>query len=456
MIVYFPEIYPDELVYSWFCRYAIHSGYVTNSQVLKNLYCKKSDTPIKEFIGNLNTKARKCIDKIYPLRELVLNHTMYPQYARFIPLEQKKNALYKLCNENCDAHHLFAIRPRCEKEQYLKYCPMCAKEDRQKYGEAYWHRKHQIRNIGICSKHKCKLYDSTVSAKNMNIYNFYAAEINIPDSEKSIIIDNPLQIKFAEYTEQIFNTSINFKKDIPLSTILYHAMRNTEYMKSTGSCRYMAKFVNDMTYFYEQIELNDIASISRIQRTLLSGERYDFSLTCQIGFFLNMLPEELTDSQLSEKNIKQEEESHYIKGNTIPDWEEYDTKMSTFIKRVSKDIYMGNANDIGKPEKVTKKLICKIVGIKEHRFENMPKCKALLQKYSESYAELWARQLVWCYSMLLENKETICWTKMRKITNIKKENFNKIKLYLKKYTNDCVAREIEKIVYNKNRKNKVV
>lgn len=28
MITYLPEIYPDELVYSWFCRYAIHSGYL--------------------------------------------------------------------------------------------------------------------------------------------------------------------------------------------------------------------------------------------------------------------------------------------------------------------------------------------------------------------------------------------------------------------------------------------
>lgn len=40
MIAYLPEIYPDELVYSWFCRYAVHSGYITNKQVLRDLYCK--------------------------------------------------------------------------------------------------------------------------------------------------------------------------------------------------------------------------------------------------------------------------------------------------------------------------------------------------------------------------------------------------------------------------------
>lgn len=80
MRMYFSEIYPDELVYSWFGRFAVYSGYI-NSQLLQFLYCKRSDTPIKEFIGNLNTEARECIDNTYPLRELVLKHTMYPQYA---------------------------------------------------------------------------------------------------------------------------------------------------------------------------------------------------------------------------------------------------------------------------------------------------------------------------------------------------------------------------------------
>ena len=108
MITYLPEIYPDELVYSWFCRYAVHSGYIANKQVLQDLYCKKSDTPIKEFIGNLNPKARECINIIYPIKDLVLNHTMYPQYARFIPLKQKKDALYKLCYENCDVPFIYS------------------------------------------------------------------------------------------------------------------------------------------------------------------------------------------------------------------------------------------------------------------------------------------------------------------------------------------------------------
>lgn len=96
MIAYLPTIYPDELVYSWFCRYYVHSGCFTHKMVLQELYCNRSDNPSKEFIGNLKPEARAEIAKMYPLDMLTLNHTLFPQYARFIPLEQRKNALYHI------------------------------------------------------------------------------------------------------------------------------------------------------------------------------------------------------------------------------------------------------------------------------------------------------------------------------------------------------------------------
>ena len=62
-----------------------------------------------------------------------------PQYARFIPLTEKKKALYHLGHDSCDVHHLFPVLPRNDGERYLRFCPSCVKEDRETYGEAYWH-----------------------------------------------------------------------------------------------------------------------------------------------------------------------------------------------------------------------------------------------------------------------------------------------------------------------------
>ena len=427
MRVYFPEIYPDELVYSWFGRFAVHAGYI-NSQLLQFLYCKRSDTPIKEFIGNLNPEARECIAKIYPLKELVLEHTMYPQYARFVPLEQRKEALHKLCYENCDMHHLFAVLPRHEKEQYLKYCPICSREDRQQYSETYWHRKHQIRNIGICPKHKCKLMDSIVLARSMSLYSFITAEEVIPDSEEYISVDNSQQLGFAEYTEQAFNSPVDFVRDIPISAILYHGMKDTEYIKSTGNSRYMTKFVDDMTHFYEKIELNEIASISRIQKTLLTGRGYDFSLVCQLAFFLDMKTEELTDPKLSEEQIKHEKESHYIKNRDISDWSEYDNENVTRFEEFCNAVYNGHSSNNGRPERVSERMIYEFLNVTAYGFKNMPKCMKVYEKYAESYEQSWMRKIAWAYEKLKQEKgeQPIYWTDLRKLSGVKKKSLERV------------------------------
>ena len=426
MRMYFPEIYPDELVYSWFGRFAVHSGYI-NSQLLQFLYCKRSDTPIKEFVGNLNPEARACIDNIYPLKDLVLKHTMYPQYARFVPLEQRKEALYKLCYENSDMHHLFAVLPRCEKEQYLKYCPICVKEDREKYAETYWHRKHQIRNMGICRKHRCKLLDSNVSAKSMSLYTFITAESVIPNSEEYTLVNNQLQIKFAEYTEQVFDAPVDLEKDVPISAILYYAMKDTEYMK-TENCRYMTKFVQDMTQFYKQIDLNDIASMNRIQKTLLTGRGYDFSLACQLAFFLDIKPEELTDSKLSEEQIKREKESHYIKNRDISDWREYDRENVARFEEFCNAIYNGSLSNNGRPERVSERMIYEFLNVTSYGFKNMPQCMKVYEKYAESYERSWMRKIAWAYEKLKQErgKQPIYWTDVRKLSGVKQKSLERV------------------------------
>ena len=192
MLTYFPAIYPDELVYSWFCRYYVHSGCYTHKMALQELFCKRSDTPSKEFIGNLHPEARKVIEEAYPLDMLVQDHTMYRMYARFIPEEKRKQALYRIGHDHCDAHHLFCVLPRTGDEQYMRYCPLCAKEDRARYGETYWHRKHQIRNMNICTKHRCKLLPSEITAKSEQNYVFYPSEDAVSDTGKAIYEDNPL------------------------------------------------------------------------------------------------------------------------------------------------------------------------------------------------------------------------------------------------------------------------
>lgn len=444
MIAYLPSIYPDELVYSWFCRYYVHSGCLSHKMALQDLYCKRSDNPSKEFIGNLNSEAREQISRMYPMDELVLNNTMYPQYASFVPLEQKKTALFRLGHDSCDIHHLFAVLPRDEGEQYLRFCPLCVKEDRETYGETYWHRKHQIRNISICTKHKCRLIESSVLAKSEQSYRFFPAE-NYVDDGKIVLENDIVKVEYAEYLESVFDAQMDLENDIPISSILYGGMSRTKYLKPSGRSRYTKMLADDMYGFYMNMGICTVASVYQIQRTLLESG-CDFSVVCQIAFFVGMGSEELTAPSLTHEQIRLEQDSHYMKDATPVDWEQLDTETAPVLEKVLRGVYDGTANENGRPERVSERLVYREMNLQGHQLENMPKCKAIFERYTESYPESWTRKIIWAYQKLKEEGESIYWTDIRKLSGVKKKNLQLVIPYLTNYTDADVVDEIMELI----------
>ena len=446
MTGFVPSIYPDELVYSWFCRYYVHSGYTASKTALEDLLYNRHCNPSKEFIGHLNPKMEQVIKNMYPIDELVLEHTMFPQYARFIECPKKKDALYRLGNDFCDAHLLFTILPRSEEDKYLKYCPVCASEDREQYGEAYWHRKHQIRNMDLCTKHRCKLINSKITATSSQTFTLNPAETAI-EEEEAVYIENPLKLEFASYMEQIFKAPMDFENDIAIDTILYYGLEGTKYMSSTGKTRNTQMLADDIQKYYRKIELNDVASIYQIQRTLL-GNRSDFSIVCQIASYLGISVDNLLHPSLPEEILLKKEGNRDSKEETPKDWKQYDTEMAPIIENVAYDIYHGNINNTGRPERVSERLVYKFTGIQNYRFENMPKCREILSRYKESYAQNWARRLVWAYQKLKNEHggRSVFWCDMRKLSGVKKKNADVIIPLLDQYADKTDADAIKSLL----------
>ncbi len=444
MITYMPTIYPDELVYSWFCRYYVHSGCFSHKTALQELYCKKSDYLSKEFIGNLNNEAMEQIDEIYSLDKLVLDHTMYPQYGRFIPLAEKKEALYRLGHNSCDVHYLFPVLPRNEGERYLRFCPLCVKEDRETYGEAYWHRKHQIRNMSICTRHKCRLIESSVPAKSEQSFTFCPAENYTYDREAEF--ENDLSvIQYMEYLVSVFDSVMDFDNDIPISSILYDGMSRTKYLKPSGRSRYTKRLADNMGEFYRSIGIRSVASVYQIQRVLLEN-LYDFSVVCQIAFFLGMGIGELINPSLSKKQIQKERDSHYMRNTAPVDWDMLDWETAPVLEKFAKGVYDGTANENGRPERVSEKLVYREMNLLGHQLENMPMCKAIFEKYTESYPENWARKVIWAYQKLEKEGKPFYWTDIRKIAGVKKKNMQATLPYLMKHMDAETVKQIIEMV----------
>jgi hypothetical protein len=182
------------------------------------------------------------------LEKLVQEHTMFPQYARFLPLTNRKKALEILSYESCDPHHLFSVLPRTSEDENLKYCPICVREDREAYGEAYWHRSHQLRQVQVCHKHHCNLKSSTIPAKSEGTYTLCPAEEYVEETVGEGI--DPRALEYTDYVTKIFLSPLNQRKDIPISIILCDGMQGTPYLSGKGNMRFTKRLADDMRSYY--------------------------------------------------------------------------------------------------------------------------------------------------------------------------------------------------------------
>ena len=442
MIAYLPPIYPDELVYSWFCRYYVHSGCFTHKMALDDILYSRHNNPSKEFIGHLSSEAQEKIQSLYSLEKLILDHTMFPQYVRFLSSERKKNALYHLAHDFCDAHQLFAVLPRTESDRFLKYCPACVAEDRKTYGETYWHRVHQIRNLTICPRHQCLLESSAVPATSAQTYTL------CPDEEYAVNlqpqpIKNDQLLAFSMYLTDVFNAPFDCESDISVIETLHNALKGSSYISANGKMRFPKRLADDLNAFYLDIGTKNIASFSQIQKTL-NGESFDFSVICQIAFYLNIPPEELLSTK-----AKSETPSvpHHSK-EQISNWNAYDEKIFPILEQLAQDIYTGKSSLDGRPERVSERLIYQQLNLSAHRLEKMPKCQAVLARYSESYEENWARRIVWAYQKLKSERpnDPVFWSDIRDLSGVKKHNIEKVLPFLLKHADTNTYNAIIKIV----------
>lgn len=256
-----------------------------------------------------------------------------------------------------------------------------------------------------------------------------------------------MKLDYARYLESVFDAPMDFDNDVPVSSILYDGMSRTKYLKPSGRSRYTKMLADDMNEFYMNMGVCTVASVYQIQRTLL-GSGFDFLIVCQIAFFLGMKPEELTSPSLTPEQIQQEQDSHYMKDAGSVDWEQLDTETAPVLERFVKGVYDGTANENGRPERVSERLVYREMNLQGHQLENMPKCKTIFERYTESYPESWARKIIWAYQKLMEEGDPFCWTDIRKMSGVKKKNFQTIIPYLMKYTEVDMANQIIMLIIN--------
>ena len=85
--------------------------------------------PDIEFINRLTQDAQSVIHKKMSADEVIMNHTMFPYYGRFLGKERRTEAYFALLNTDGNYRNLLPI-PKAKRQRFLRYCPMCVNMDR--------------------------------------------------------------------------------------------------------------------------------------------------------------------------------------------------------------------------------------------------------------------------------------------------------------------------------------
>jgi len=275
MIVYFPEIYEDELMYSVFSRYYKHGGYMGYMFFLEELMENKKTRMQFLFINKLQEEVRDfLINKVGSMEKILKLHTMYPYYSLFLGEKRKTET--------------FPIIPNRKGVDYMKYCPLCVKEDREKHGETYWHRIHQIPEIKVCAKHGCRLHNSTIVKDRRNNQITYTAEDVAIESE--VIYGDEKEIGIAKYTDSLIKRCDDIKQDRYGDYLMYR-LRGTKYTINQLQLELLSK---DFTEFYKDSDIDKPWKLSHV----LHNKRYNPFGIIQVAYFLGITVDELVEAKM--------------------------------------------------------------------------------------------------------------------------------------------------------------
>jgi len=481
VIVYLPDIYPDELLYSVFARWYSHSGYVAYKHALKEIYLSKSVRPDPEFINKLKPEVCQILECVMPMEKLIERHTMFPYYGRFCDKEKRQRAFKSLLNMDGNHKQILPIPiMKKETERFLRFCPICAKLDRDTYGETYFHRSHQMVGVNICPLHKCELRSSTIAIVDNRLSRLEVAEILIPNDAPIIMSNSPIECQIAEYIYQVFQQKVDFSSEVTIGQFLKSKLEGTKYLSARGERRYVSLLHRDLSVYYQELPQNTIPEVWLLQK-IFNDQKINVVSICQLCMFLGVQVDELnclklppkTQTELFEEKAVEMRKSgmqfnkiaqelgvctstiqligkhqprkakvYTVKTHEKCDWEQRDQDLLPEVQRIIREFY----NQEGRPKKLTKLFVAEELNYINMKWRKFPLCLAEYQKWEETMEQFWAREVEWAVDDIMKAGARLNYNQIFHRVYVKRTKLISCLPYLEKRLDENMMERIRNII----------
>jgi len=174
---YFPEIYPDEMLYSVLARYHRHVGNPASSMSNIDLFGRRnvrSTFDLPSYVSDLAVRIPKA--RGLTAKMLVTEHTHMPYYTAFLTADRRAELVAKQLEGYASLHMKMGITAFVIPQiTSLRFCPECTREMLASKGELWWKRAHQLPGVLVCHEHGCSLAESEATFWTRGQHGFVAA-----------------------------------------------------------------------------------------------------------------------------------------------------------------------------------------------------------------------------------------------------------------------------------------
>ena len=487
MIAVFPTVYPDELLYSQLARFYARSGYPGYTFAAEDLLENKTVRPDIEFLNAYTPEALRLITREKPITEIVLKHTMFPYYARFIGYERRMKAFQSLVAMDMAYHNLLPLPKSKEKViRHLRYCPICAEHDRETYGETYWHRIHQMHGIRICPAHHCFLIETDIRMDSRVSPSLVTAEEVVNTQNSIILSENPIECALAGYIAEVFQSDFDLESTVEVGQYLHSRMEGSKYLSRRGQQRNIALLHRDFIAHYGSLA-DGFNELWQLQK-LLSGSRHSMTEVCMTAMFLGIPADDLAHMELPQvpqydrfdatvkklhedglnyQEIAQELGAAYDTVKAIGlgtygtyhydsparkerkskryDWTVIDNDLLPKVHDILRTI---NADKTKRPYRITIGTVERMLNLPKNGLRNCSKCRSEIQRFHETQEQYWAKEIVWAVQTILDTGQQLSRTRIRNLTEIRDSKIPDCLPHLSCYADDALVSEILKLYDN--------
>lgn len=215
MLVFFPAIYDEEILYSSISRYHYYMRNKNFKDTFQELFGDRNYIPSRLLPSHISYLENRLDNKHYTKEQIMDKYTLLPLYSLF--LEEIRLDKIKQAMLSADGKAIYTlvgrVASKTRQKNKLHYCPVCCKEDYEANGEVYYHRIHQADGVYVCHKHKVVLNSKDIISK-IELCRLCYRDI---DTTIKRVDENNMYHVFAKSLAYILLNSNNISRDFILA-----------------------------------------------------------------------------------------------------------------------------------------------------------------------------------------------------------------------------------------------